>query len=212
MGTEKGHYSGDSERAQIGTAATAVLPSAVQSRAGIGILGGQGRLCFDIASQGGEESGLVATYFIMFVVKAARLNAGVAGPQHTAAALCTIAYAQFHAGAADRDNVAKELTTLLLGKCKEGLFLCVVGPLIDDQDRFTSARLRRAERITGGQDGDDAKPIERDLVPLAFVDFPGHDGVLAAEVDVSVGEARTGPHIDGPGFDVLASQTGSGQR
>ena len=101
---------------------------------------------------------------------------------------------------------------MLLGKGDESLASVGVGPAIDDQHGLGRAGLFQAQRIAGGNDGDNAEAIEAHAIELAFVDLPAKDGVFAAEVHLGIGETGARPDVAGAGFDIRSRNSGRRQR
>jgi hypothetical protein len=104
------------------------------------------------------------------------------------------------------DDVGQQLAPLLLRQLHKGLALRGIGALIDDQQCLGGPGLLQPKGVLRDDDGRDAQPLQIHVIEPAVIHSPGHDGVLAGQIKISVREAWSSPDIAVPGFDIMAAQ------
>src|SRR5207248_3143276 len=174
------------ERADVGGTTTALLPGLVNALAVEAVLDGHRGLDLHVLHQRRIERRLVAADLVVLAVEAARLDLRHAGVQHDTGVVLARADVQVDGTALDADDVAEQGAGLALRQSHKRVALAAVGAAVDDQHRLGLARLGHAERVAGGDDGDDAEAVQGDVVEAALVDLPAENGVLAVEVDLGV--------------------------
>src|SRR5690242_8310977 len=103
-------------------------------------------------------------------------------------------------------HVAEEFPGLRLGKIHQSLTLGSAGALIHNQNGLRRERVTESvtERSASTHDRGNAQSIESNVLPSAFLYVPRKDSLFAGEVDLRIGEARTGVNVRRPRFDVFA--------
>src|SRR6185436_14134867 len=77
---------------------------------------------------------------------------------------------------------------------------------VNDQNSFRGVRVRVrvAKRRACLYDANDAEAIERNAVPIAFLDSPRKYRLIAREVDFPVGDAWASPNVCAARFNIIA--------
>ena len=103
------------------------------------------------------------------------------------------------------DHIAEQFAALGLSEVRQSFTLRRVGALVHDKHGFGREGIAEgiAKRGARADHGSNAQSIERNVLPSAFLHVPRQDSFFASQVDLRIGEARTGVNVRGTRLDVF---------
>src|SRR5262245_269979 len=192
----------DVERPNITRAAIAVGPRFAEALPAEVVFDDAGRNHFHIARHRRIERILVAAHLVMFSVEATRAHLRDGRVDDGATIFLARANLQLDRLRMHLGDVRHQLAALQLSETNERFALGRIRLAVDDDHGLRWRTLLQANRVGGRDDRDDRQAIERYIAGVAFFNAPGHDALLAADVEIRVGEAGSGPDIAGTRFEV----------